>query len=183
MLAEIAIFAALGFALDIIQGGIWRGVFINGGSIGFGMIPLAGLNAGIGFVGGVGGNLINGSDFSNSKTWIDISVSTITGFVIGLIGGKGATHAKNLYSGKRTAEFLKAAASYDRVLSKIAAGSYKNLAGTAEARSLTSRALAAAWSKMALRRAGIALAKSLTFTGVASFTFSTIKGYCLSLMR
>lgn len=40
VLAEIAIFAALGFALDIIQGGIWRGVFINGGSIGFGMLPI-----------------------------------------------------------------------------------------------------------------------------------------------
>ncbi len=39
-LAEIAIFAALGFALDAIQGGIWRGVFVNGGSIGFAMIPV-----------------------------------------------------------------------------------------------------------------------------------------------
>lgn len=40
VLAEIAIFAALAFALDALQGGIWRGVFINGGSIGFAMLPV-----------------------------------------------------------------------------------------------------------------------------------------------
>jgi thiamine transporter len=40
VIAEIAIFAALAFALDALQGGIWRGVFINGGSIGLAMVPL-----------------------------------------------------------------------------------------------------------------------------------------------
>lgn len=40
VLAEIAIFAALAFALDALQGGIWKGVFINGGSIGFAMVPV-----------------------------------------------------------------------------------------------------------------------------------------------
>lgn len=40
VLAEVAIFAALAFALDALQGGIWRGVFANGGSIGFAMVPI-----------------------------------------------------------------------------------------------------------------------------------------------
>ena len=40
VLAEVAIFAALAFALDALQGGIFKGVFINGGSIGFAMIPI-----------------------------------------------------------------------------------------------------------------------------------------------
>ena len=40
VLAEIAIFAALGFALDALQGGIFKGVFANGGSIGLAMVPV-----------------------------------------------------------------------------------------------------------------------------------------------
>ncbi len=37
---EIAIFGALGFALDIFQGGITRGLFPNGGSIGIAILPI-----------------------------------------------------------------------------------------------------------------------------------------------
>lgn len=40
VLAEVAIFAALAFALDALQGGIFRGVFASGGSIGFAMVPI-----------------------------------------------------------------------------------------------------------------------------------------------
>lgn len=40
IIAEIAIFGALAFALDILQGGIFRGIFPNGGSIGLAMIPI-----------------------------------------------------------------------------------------------------------------------------------------------
>ena len=40
VLAEIAIFAAIGFALDVLQGGIFKGVWINGGSVGFAMVPV-----------------------------------------------------------------------------------------------------------------------------------------------
>lgn len=40
MLAEIAIFSALAFALDALQGGLFKGVFVNGGSIGFAMVPI-----------------------------------------------------------------------------------------------------------------------------------------------
>ena len=40
VLCEIAIFAAIGFVLDVLQGGIWKGAFINGGSIGIAMVPV-----------------------------------------------------------------------------------------------------------------------------------------------
>ncbi len=40
VLAEIAIFAAIAFALDFLQGGIWRGVWTSGGSIGLAMVPI-----------------------------------------------------------------------------------------------------------------------------------------------
>lgn len=40
VLAEIAIFAAIGFALDALQGGIFKGVWVNGGSVGFAMVPI-----------------------------------------------------------------------------------------------------------------------------------------------
>ncbi len=40
VLAEIAIFAAIGFALDALQSGIFRGVWVNGGSVGIAMIPV-----------------------------------------------------------------------------------------------------------------------------------------------
>lgn len=39
-LAEIAIFAALAFAIDALQGGIFKSIFVNGGSIGFAMVPI-----------------------------------------------------------------------------------------------------------------------------------------------
>ena len=40
VLAEIAIFAAIGFALDTLQGGYSRGLFTAGGSIGIAMLPV-----------------------------------------------------------------------------------------------------------------------------------------------
>lgn len=40
VLAEIAIFAAIAFALDYIQGAFSSGVFVNGGSIGIAMLPI-----------------------------------------------------------------------------------------------------------------------------------------------
>ena len=40
VLAEIAIFSALAFALDALQGGYSRGLFTSGGSIGIAMVPV-----------------------------------------------------------------------------------------------------------------------------------------------
>ncbi len=79
VLAEIAIFAAIAFALDALQAGIWRGVWVNGGSFGFAMVPIfiiayrRGLLPGVlcGFIvslvqmlGGV--YAINGASFDNA---------------------------------------------------------------------------------------------------------------------
>ena len=40
VLAEIAIFSAIAFALDYIQGAFSSGIFMNGGSIGIAMLPI-----------------------------------------------------------------------------------------------------------------------------------------------
>ena len=40
VLCEIAIFAAIGFALDLIQGSLFGNVWANGGSIGIAMVPI-----------------------------------------------------------------------------------------------------------------------------------------------
>ncbi len=40
VMAEIAIFAAVGFVLDALQSGLFKAVFPNGGSIGIAMVPV-----------------------------------------------------------------------------------------------------------------------------------------------
>lgn len=40
VMAEVAVFAAIAFALDALQGGIWKSAFPNGGSIGLAMVPI-----------------------------------------------------------------------------------------------------------------------------------------------
>ena len=52
----------------------------------------------------------------------------------------GATNPAYLNGAQKTAGFIKAATSYDKVLTKIAQGGYKNLAGATGARSKTGRA-------------------------------------------
>ena len=52
VLTEMAIMAALAFALDALQGGIFRGLFPNGGSIGIAMLPILILSFRRGFVPG-----------------------------------------------------------------------------------------------------------------------------------
>ena len=53
ILAEIAIFAAIGFALDYLQGALWSGVFFNGGSIGLAMVPVFVISYRRGFIPGL----------------------------------------------------------------------------------------------------------------------------------
>ncbi len=52
-LAEIAIMATLALALDFLQGGLFKGVFVNGGSIGFAMLPILVLTYRRGFIPGL----------------------------------------------------------------------------------------------------------------------------------
>lgn len=117
-LAEIAIFAALGLALDMIQGGLWRGVFINGGSIGLAMIPILiisyrrGLGSGIlcglilsliQMLGGI--YVINASSFDNAflKTFgpmIQILLDYVLGYTLvgfaGVFAKKYAQQKQNI---------------------------------------------------------------------------------------
>ena len=52
-MAEIAIMTAIAFGLDFLQGGLWRGVFVNGGSIGLAMVPILVLCYRRGFLSGL----------------------------------------------------------------------------------------------------------------------------------
>ena len=73
-------------ALDTVLGGV-SGV-LSMSTLGVG--AMVGANAAIGFVGAVGGHVINGSDFSKVSTWVDIGLSTLLGAAVGKIGSAGA---------------------------------------------------------------------------------------------
>ncbi len=53
VITEIAVFAAIAFALDALQGGIFRGLFPSGGSIGIAMLPILLICYRRGFVAGI----------------------------------------------------------------------------------------------------------------------------------
>lgn len=64
---------------------------------------------------------------------------------------------------------MKAAASYDKVLTKIATGAYKNLAGAAGARAITSRVLQSTQQSIVKITAWKSFSKGLKFTAEQSF--------------
>jgi len=122
---------------------------------------------------------INSKDFGSLDTWRDIGISTAIGGIAGAVGGRGATHFKTLnkYALKNpTSAFVKASASYNKVLTKIAVGGYKNLAGAAGAKHLTRTALTKAWNQMVIGHAGRALTISLTKTCIAMYALAIGKG-------
>ena len=59
-MTEVAIFAALGFVLDMLAGAIWDPVFINGGSIGIALVCVFLISYRRGFVAGLATGLIMG---------------------------------------------------------------------------------------------------------------------------
>ena len=133
-------------------------------------LALCGIGAGLGFIGGLGGALLNEEKLNSLETWSNILNSTVIGAISGL--GAGARNAISLNKAKKTTEFLKAASSYEKVLNKIAAGGYKNLAGAAGARFLTGRALNNAWNKMVLSQISRSLVKSLLKSGAITLSFN-----------
>ena len=150
--------------LDGLIGGI-SGAFAMSG---LGAIALGGIGAGLGFVGGLGGALLNGDDLGAWQTWVSIGFTTLIGGVAGLIGGAGARNATALNKAafkKPSEAFLKACASYDKVLTKIATGAYKNLAGAAGAKHLTRMALVKAWDAMVYGHITSALTMALIKSG------------------
>lgn len=124
-------------------------------------------NAGLGFVGAVGGHLINGSDFSNGSTWLDIGLSTGLGALVGRIGGAGALNAGYLNGAKQTAGFIRAAGLYDDVLTKVVIGGYRTAGIASNVLRLSSQNLVKQWNKMIVGQAGTALSKALAYSGTA----------------
>lgn len=120
VLAEIAIFAALAFALDALQGGIWKGVFINGGSIGFAMVPVfvisyrRGLLPGVlcGFIlsvvqmlGGIyiiQGKTLEGAFLQAAGPFIQVMLDYVLAYtVVGFTGAFAGLYAKGKTKGQR----------------------------------------------------------------------------------
>ena len=135
---------------DALMGGIGGIMSVTG----LGVLGMTISGAVIGFVSSVGSNLIAGSDFSSWQTWLDIGLSTGFGALFGRVGRTGATNAEVLDSALHSsAKYLKAAASYDKVLTKIATGQYKTLAGAAGARALTRTTLQKAWQGVVAKTA------------------------------
>ena len=158
--------------LDTVLGGVSG--LLSMSTLGLGAMVAA--NAGIGFVGAVGGHLINGSDFSKLSTWLDIGLSTGLGALVGRIGGAGALNAGYLNGAKQTAGFIRAAGLYDDVLTKAANGFYRTSGIAANALRLSHYNLVAQWNKMIVKQAGNALAKALGYGGIALLIGTAGKG-------
>ena len=158
--------------LDTVLGGVSG--LLSMSTLGLGAMVAA--NAGIGFIGAVGGHLINGSDFSKLSTWLDIGLSTGLGALVGRIGGAGALNAGYLNGAKQTAGFIRAAGLYDDVLTKAANGFYRTSGIAANALRLSHYNLVVQWNKMIVKQAGNALAKALGYGGVALLIGTAGKG-------
>ncbi len=127
------------------------------------------ISTGIALVSSVGSHLINGSDFTDWRTWLDIGLSISLGAFFGYIGGAGARNATTLDKTVRhSSQFTKVALSYDKVLTNITTGVYKNLAGAAGARAITAKALQITWQKI--------INTSLLKSVLMGFIFNLISG-------
>ena len=155
--------------LDTLLGGVSG--LLSMSKLGRGAMVAA--NAGIGFVGAVGGHLINGSDFSKVSTRLDIVLSTLLGALVGLIGGQGALNADYLNGATQTAGFIRAAGLYDDVLTKAVTGYYRTPGIASNALRLSSQNLVKQWNKMVVGQAGKALTKALAYGGTA-LLFGTV---------
>ena len=158
--------------LDTVLGGVSG--LLSMSTLGCGAMVAA--NAIIGFVGAVGGHLINGSDFSKLSTWLDIGLSTGLGALVGKIGGPGALSDDYLNVAKKTDGFIRAAGLYDDVLTKAASGFYRTSGIAANALRLSHYNLVIEWNKMIVKQAGNALAKALGYGGIALLTGTAGKG-------
>ena len=145
---------------DTLIGGISGAFSVSG----FGVVGMTIISGTIGFISSVGTNLINGSNFSSWNTWLNIGISTGVGAFFGFIGGAGATNTKVLDNAlTESTQFTKAALSYDKVLTKIAEGSYKNLSGAAGARALTRSTLQRTWQNIVNKTSWMEFFKGLRF--------------------
>ncbi len=88
VLAEIAIMATLAFALDALQGGIFKGLFYNGGSIGIAMLPILILTFRRGFVPGLIAAFVLsflqmlGGVYAIADTWYNVFLQIMLDYVV-----------------------------------------------------------------------------------------------------
>ena len=88
IVVEIAIFAAIALALDFLQGGLWRGVFVNGGSIGLAMVPVIIITYRRGFIAGLITGLIVsllqmlGGIYVISNSWYNMILQVSLDYVL-----------------------------------------------------------------------------------------------------
>lgn len=88
VLAEIAIMAAVAFALDALQGGVFRGLFPNGGSIGIAMLPILILTYRRGFLPGLLSALILsfiqmlGGIYTIADSWYMVLLQVLLDYVL-----------------------------------------------------------------------------------------------------
>ena len=138
---------------------------------GVGSVGLAVLGGALGLVNSVGYQLIGGSSVSEIN-WLNVGVSTLAGALPGIIGRTGASNYSVTHNAlKKSEAYAKAATSYDKVLTKIANGEYKNLAGAAGARYLTSSKLQSVMNSVNARAKWSALEIKL----LINFTIKGIK--------
>lgn len=116
VIAEIAIFGALAFALDILQGGIFRGIFPNGGSIGLAMIPILIIayrrGIGSGLICGLLVSLLQmlGGIYAIASNWYLVILQILLDYIIAypLVGMAGifSKSYRNSTSNKQKAKFI-----------------------------------------------------------------------------
>lgn len=88
VIAEIAIFSAIAFALDFLQGGLFRWAFPNGGSIGFAMLPILLISYRRGFVPGLLCGLIvsflqmMGGIYAVANSWYMVMLQILLDYVL-----------------------------------------------------------------------------------------------------
>ena len=108
---------------------------------GLGAWAMAGIGAGLGFIGGMSDALFEGKDFGDWHTWLDIGVATAIGFVAGGLSGKGASHFKNLNPAYYSDDLVRANQKHALNLVKSATGQFKSGAGAASALRASGKAL------------------------------------------
>ena len=164
------------FALDTFLGGVSGMLSMSP----LGVSAMVAANAAIGFVGAVGGHLMNGSDFTHYSTWLDIALSTGLGALAGRIGSAGGLNSNYLNGATKTAGFIRAAGMYDDVLTKAANGFYKTSGITQNALRLSHNNLIKQWNRMIITQSSAALKTSLIRTGILLPVGTLVKGliYC-----
>lgn len=108
IVAEIAIIGALAFALDMLQGGITRGLFPNGGSIGIAMLPILIISIRRGFKAGLLSGLILsflqllGGLYLSANSWYMMILQLLLDYIIAYPLVACAGLFKNKYQNAQT---------------------------------------------------------------------------------